>query len=364
MAEHLYLHVPFCRSICAYCDFCHTVYTEKQADAWLAALRKEFEVRQPAKAVRTIYIGGGTPSALSCRQLEELFSLLSPFTAGVQEYTMEANPESVTEEKAVLMRKYGIGRVSMGLQTSSGALLHVIGRRHTYEDVRQAADILRRAGIGNLSLDLMYGLPGQTMEDLRQSCLDAIALHPQHLSLYSLTVEENTVFGKKGIRPADSDLEADMYDWIAEELPRHGYRKYEISNFALPGYESQHNTAYWEYRDFCGMSCGASGKENHSRYDVVRSLAAYCRNPLARTEIPLSRADEQFEMIMMSLRMVRGMSLQRYEDAFQEPFERRFGQKAGHLIRDGLLEIRDGYVRATAYGLEILNTVLVELMDD
>lgn len=364
MAEHLYLHVPFCRSICSYCDFCHTVYTEKQADAWLAALRKEFEVRKPDESVRTIYIGGGTPTALSDRQLEELLSMLDPYAEHVQEYTMEANPESVTEKNAALMRKHGVGRVSMGLQTSSSALLRVIGRRHTYEDVREAVRILRHAGIDNLSLDLMYGLPGQTLEDLRKSCLDAVAIHPQHLSLYSLTVEENTVFGKTGVQPADADLEADMYDWIAEELPRYGYEKYEISNFALPGYESKHNTAYWEYRDFCGMSCGASGKENHSRYDVVRSLAAYCRNPLERTEIPLGRADEQFEMVMMSLRMVRGMCLQRYEDMFQEPFDRRFGKKAEILIRDGLLERKNGFLRATAYGLEILNTVLVELMDD
>lgn len=363
-AEHLYVHVPFCRSICYYCDFCHTVYSEKSADEWLSALKKELSMRAISPSCRTVYIGGGTPSVLASGQLNELLDLLVPYASEAAEYTVEINPETLDAEKTEIMKKHGVNRISMGLQTSSSRLLASIGRHHTFADVRHAVQLLRDAGIDNISLDLMYGLPQQTMEDLRQSCRDALSLQPRHLSLYSLTVEEKTVFGRKGVQPADPDTEADMYDWISSWLPQQGLIKYEISNFAVPGYESRHNTAYWEYRDFYGVSCGASGKEGGMRYDNERSLAAYIRNPLQRSEIQLSERDRQFEMVMMSLRMVKGMNLHRYADTFHEPYEKRFGTKTARLVSQGLLEITEDAVRATPYGLEILNTVLVELMDD
>lgn len=364
MAEHLYLHVPFCKSICYYCDFCHVAYNEKTADRWLNALEEEFSLRTFSKNLKTIYIGGGTPSSLDEERLERVLRLLVPYQSKVEEYTIEVNPETLTKEKAALFAKYGINRISMGLQTSNDKLLSAIGRRHTFADVKEAMRLLHDAGITNISLDIMYGLPGQDLVSVKKSVKDAIDLNPKHISLYSLTIEENSVFGKRGVQPCDSDLEADMYDWIVETLPQYGYRQYEISNFALPGYESLHNKAYWYYKDFYGVSCGASGKEEHKRYDNTANIMAYCDDPLLKDEIVLTKEDEAFEMIMMSLRLVEGLDLKRYEQLTGESFDVHYGEKSALLMEEGLLEKSDDHVRATKYGMKILNSVLVALMDD
>lgn len=364
MAEHLYLHVPFCKSICFYCDFCHVAYNAAMAERWLLALEKEFSLRSFSKDLKTIYIGGGTPSSLSLEELERVLRLLKPYQRKCEEYTIEVNPETVTNSMVQLFRQYGINRISVGLQTSDDSLLSSIGRRHTFQDVKEAVQLLKEGGIVNISLDIMYGLPGQDIASLQKTVSDAVSLEPKHISLYSLTIEENSVFGKRGIQPCDSDLEADMYDWILEALPQYGYVQYEVSNFSLPGYQSEHNKAYWYYKDFYGVSAGASGKESHMRYDNTNSITAYCINPLSREEISLTKEDEAFEMIMMSLRLVEGLDLKRYEAFCGESFDAHYGKRCANLIKEGLLEISDGHVRATKHGMKILNSVLVALMDD
>ena len=361
-AEALYVHVPFCDHICSYCDFAHVIYQKDTVKKWLNALRKEMEEVPISSSLKTIYLGGGTPSCLSAAELEQLLALLDPYRQDVTEYTIEVNPETLSEEKAAEMVHHGINRVSMGLQTSDDAMLKKLGRHHTFADVQKAVGILKEAGIDNISLDLMYSLPGQTMADLRRSVQDALALGPKHLSLYSLTIEENTVFGKTGVSSLDEDTEADMYEWICAYLPLQGYEQYEISNFARPGYESQHNLTYWHYDDFIGLGCGASGKENHCRYDHTKNVHAYISDPLHRDWIPLEKEDEQFEMVMMNLRLKQGMRLSSYAEKFQEDYQVRFGKKTAELEKKGLLEEKDGYLKATARGYEILNSVLVELM--
>lgn len=361
-AEALYVHVPFCDHICSYCDFAHVIYREETVQKWLSALRKEMEAYPISSSLKTIYIGGGTPSALSVQELDTLLSCFDPCRNDVIEYTMEVNPETVTEDKAACMESHGINRISMGLQTSNDVLLKKIGRHHTFADVKKAVSVLRRAGIHNLSLDLMYSLPDQTMKDLEKSIRDAMSLQPEHLSLYSLTIEENTVFGKTGVTNLDEDTEADMYEYICQTLPVHGYQQYEISNFALPGYESRHNLTYWHYDDFIGLGCGASGKENHARYDHTKNIQAYLKDPTHRDLIPLTEEDEQFEMVMMNLRLKEGMKLSAYEEKFSEDYHVRFGTKSQKLIEKGLLEEKNGFIRASDRGYEILNSVLVELM--
>lgn len=364
MAEALYVHVPFCRHICAYCDFAHTVYRREDGDAWLKAIEKELAYRADDSVIRTVYLGGGTPSALAPDQLERLLQLLDPYIKTAAEATIEVNPETVTPQLAGILVKHGINRISMGMQSSSDALLKAIGRRHTFADTVRAVKIFQDAGIANISLDLMYSLPSQTMDDLKTSVYDALALKPAHLSLYSLTVEENTVFGKTGVQPLDEDTEADMYEWICRTLPHYGYRQYEISNFAMPGKESRHNLAYWHYDDFIGIGCGASGKDGYMRYDHTRQLKAYIENPLAVSEIPLSKKDAEFEMVMMNLRLKEGMNLQKYSERFHEDCHQRFGDRTDQLKKEGLLEEAGGYLRASERGYEILNDVLSTLMMD
>jgi len=362
--DHLYLHVPFCRTICSYCDFCHSVYQEHLADQWLSALTAELQKRQIHAPVSTIYIGGGTPTSLSLRQLDQLLSLLDGCAAGAAEYTIEVNPESLDEEKAACMAAHGVNRASIGLETSDPVMLKLMNRHHDAAGVGRAMTMLRQAGIHHLSLDLMYSLPGQTMAQLQDSVSCALALAPDHLSLYSLTIEPGTVFAIKGLRPCSEDLEADMYEWICRELPAHGLSQYEISNFCLPGCESRHNMAYWEYQDFYGISCGASGKEGHRRYDMTRSLKTYLTDPLSHQDIPLSTADEQFETVMMGLRLKRGFSEEAFRAHFGSTVREVYGPVIRRLMQQGLLQEAEGFLACTDRGFEILNTVLEEFLPD
>ena len=360
--SYLYIHVPFCKSICSYCDFAHVVYQPTQIDQWLNAIKKEMVETNISHALKTIYIGGGTPTALRCDQLDRLLTLLDPYSSCVEEYTIEINPETMDEKKVKILASHGIQRASIGLQTTNSKLLKLLGRNHSFQQVENTVDILKHNGISNISLDIMYSLPFQTMEMLQKTVEDALTLHPKHLSLYSLTIEENTLFGKKGYTPLDEDVEADMYEWIVKRLSSAGFHQYEVSNFALGNYESIHNKAYWEYCDFYGIGCGASGKIDHIRYDSPHVLATYLQNPLYKKKTILSKEDEMFEMVMMGVRLVRGMDLSLFEKRFHTPFLEVYGKKVEKLIKEGLVEIKDGYFRCTTHGYEIMNTILVELL--
>lgn len=361
---YLYLHVPFCHTICAYCDFCHLVYSQTNAEKWLQALEKEIADKNIRHDLKTIYIGGGTPSCLSAKELNHLLCLLDPYASSVREYTIEINPETLDEEKAEILEAHHVNRASIGFQSSDPSLLKLMGRHHDLKMIAETMHLLRKHGIENISLDLMYSLPTQTMDMLKQSLQDALSLKPEHLSLYSLTIEENTAFGKKGYHHLDDDTEADMYEFICHVLPAYGFHQYEVSNFAQTGYESIHNSAYWNYRDFYGIGMGASGKEGFLRYDNTRSLKEYLSDPLRRTEIPLSEKDAMFEMLMMGIRFRKGMDLTLFEETFHNSFAEIYGKKAESLIQKGLIEYRDHHIRCTDRGYEIMNSVLVEFMDD
>lgn len=332
------------------------------AEQWLSALAKEIQATAVNPYLKTIYIGGGTPTSLSASQLEQLLCLLDPYRSHIQEYTIEINPETLTEEKADLLRAHGINRASIGFQSSSPALLKMMGRNHDLARMERTIQLLREHAIGNISLDLMYSLPHQTMADLQKSVHDALSFDPDHISIYSLTIEENTVFGKKGMQHLDDDTEADMYEWLLQTLPACGYHQYEISNFAKKGRESMHNKAYWNYRDFYGISMGASGKQGWMRYDHTRSFAEYFKNPCAVTKIPLSREDAMFEMVMMGMRLTSGMDLSLFAEEFGTSFLDVYGDKVKPLIEQGLIVIKDDHCMASPRGLEILNTVLVDLL--
>lgn len=360
--KHLYVHVPFCRSICYYCDFCHEVYQENKVDKWLDALQYELSMRKPSEQLDTIYIGGGTPTSLSDHQLIRLLELLKPYASQVQEYTVEVNPESISDAKIKILKDYSVNRVSIGIQTSNNQLLKEIGRRHTFEDVINGIQLLKENQLWNYSVDLMYGLPQQSLEDVLQSAKDVIALEPTHVSIYSLTIEENTVFGKRHVQPADSEIDADMYFALCKVLQESGYKQYEISNFAKEGYESKHNLAYWNYRDFYGFSCGASGKENHMRYDKPFVIQTYLDNPLEKHEIILSKEDEMFEFLMMGLRKVEGIKIHEFKERFGTDILTVYQTQIRQQIMDGFLTMDDQVLRCTEKGLPLLNGILEEFL--
>ena len=355
--EHLYIHVPFCRSICYYCDFCHRLYDEKIADRWLDALQKEIE-GNCKDSYKTIYIGGGTPTSLSLSQLERLFRLVEPYGDECEEYTIEANPESLDEDKIALFERYGINRVSMGVQSSDDEMLKSLNRHHSFEDVKNAIDSLKKNGICNISVDLMYSLPGQDMKMLQTSIDDILSLDVEHISLYSLTIEDNTVFKAKGIQPLDIEIEADMYEMIVKKLTENGYIHYEVSNFCKPGYESRHNLGYWHYDNFLGLSLNASSKIGCLRWTNTSSFKEYfSMQDIKKDVIGLDKADMMFENVMMSLRLSEGIDIASFNKRYDCDILEVYGKGAANhniIVSDG---------RLICTNLEILNSVLLDFME-
>lgn len=355
--KHLYIHVPFCNSICNYCDFCHRVYDNDLVEKWLLTLQKEISEKCNDQ-YETIYIGGGTPTCLSTLQLEKLLCLIKSYTEEVIEYTIEVNPESLDDEKIKLFRRYGINRVSMGVQTSDNKLLQSLNRKHTFEDVMRKIELLKQNDINNISIDLMYSLPNQSIENLNKTIDDFIKLDIPHVSLYSLTIEENTVFGKKRIEKLDDDTEADMYELICNRLKENGYIHYEVSNFCKPGYESKHNLGYWNYEDFLGLSLGASSKVGNKRWTNTFNFNKYFDNYNRKDEeLDLDKEDLMFENIMMSLRTIYGLNIKEFNERYSIDFINKYKE----AIEDDNVVIENEWVKVKNLG--ILNRTLLKFME-
>ncbi len=358
MAKHLYLHVPFCQNICYYCDFCHRLYDENTVNKWLKEVKEEISNYEIEKDLKTIYIGGGTPSSLKYNELEELLKLLKPYSEKTQEYTIEANPESIDIDKIKLLKKYGINRISMGVEAIQDKLLKMMNRRHNFEDVKRTVSLLNSEGIDNISLDLMYSLPYQSLEDFNESLVEIAKLNIKHISIYSLTIEENTVFAKKGYSSLDDEMEADMYEMAVDYLNSMGFKQYEISNFAKDGFYSKHNLSYWDYEDFYGISLGASGKLNDYRYDNTRSFTKYFSKEYIENIIYLDKKDKMFEETMMSLRLVKGLDLKRFKKRYDIDFFEVYKKPFEYHVDDFIIE--NDFLRVK--NLALLNSILVDFL--
>lgn len=357
--KHLYIHIPFCKSICGYCDFCHQIYRKDVADKWLLAFEKELKECEK-ETYKTLYVGGGTPTSLNLEQLDKFFNLVKPYTKDVLEYTVEANPESLDEDKIKLFKTYGINRVSIGVQSTSEEELKLMGRNHRFLDVKEKIELLKKHGITNISTDIIYSLPNQTMESLKKTLDDVLSLNLPHLSIYSLTIEDNSIFAKKGLNNLDEETEANMYEYIVNRLNEAGYIQYEVANFAKKGYESKHNLGYWNFDDYRGLSCGSTSKINHHMIEKTRSIKDYIegKNIIANDEL-LDLKDECFEQTMMSLRTIYGLDL--------DMFKQRYGLDALKLYEKALAIHKNAFVILNNHLIcqkrNILNTVLLDFLD-
>lgn len=363
MVKSCYVHVPFCASICAYCDFQRAGYSEHLCDKWLDALEKEIQNREIPSDLKTMYIGGGTPSCLKKHQLERLLTMLSPYVSKIDEFTMEMNPESCTDEICELVSSYGVNRVSLGVQSFEPRLLKLMNRHHDHATIVSSIASLHHFGIHNISVDAMYSLPTQTMSEWISTLQQCVLLDVTHLSMYSLTIEPGSAFARKHLEPLDSETEADMYEQAILFLENHGFHQYEISSFCKPGYESKHNTAYWMYDDFIGLGLGASGKEHHCRYDHPVGFQNYLNDPTTVERIELSKEDEMFEMVMMGLRLKQGMSLSLFKERFGCDFIEVYRDALKFCLLKNWLVLQEDKVKATERGFEILNTVLEQFLN-
>ena len=367
----LYVHIPFCVRKCAYCDFSSWPGRKEDMQRYTDALCDEIRARAREtgrQTCDTVFFGGGTPSILPDQLFAQIVSTLRAcydFAADT-EFTVECNPGTVTESFAKTMRACGVNRVSMGMQAAQEALLRRLNRIHSMDDVKTAVATLRNAGIDNLNLDLMLGLPGQTLNDMRDTLQAALSLSPQHISCYALIVEEGTPLARavdKGeMTLPGEDLDREMYGLCRETLQKAGFEQYEISNFALPGRICRHNAHCWQRAPYLGFGCAA-----HSFYDEVRranpaGLNAYLNGEAPETE-RISREDALFEKMMLGLRLTKGVSEKDFENEFHVSLFDVYGAKLQPALSDGRLCREDGRVYLTEHGMDVMNSVLVELME-
>lgn len=378
----LYIHIPFCKSKCIYCDFYSLPMgggggpAEERMDRYTAALCRQLaETAQRTRTYQadTVYLGGGTPSCLGEKRLRQILKSVEKHyhIARGAEITMEANPDSAGDWKILrALRRAGVNRLSLGVQSADDGELKCLGRPHTFAQAEQAVAAARRAKIKNLSLDLIYGLPGQTMEGWQRTVERAAALEPEHLSCYGLKVEEGTpLWERQGeMDLPDDDAQADMYLWTVERLAELGYAQYEISNFAHPGFESRHNLKYWTLAEYAGFGPGAHSDLGNVRYSYVRDLDAYCRGVegdgaiLDQNEtIPPRERDTEY--IMLGLRTAQGVSRRDFEYRFRLPFApieavlERFAA-SGHALPMG-----EGRWRLTPAGFLLSNQIIVQALE-
>ena len=365
----LYLHVPFCRAKCAYCDFYSLAHSEEKMDRYVDALIRHLEKTAPAAAgctVDTVYIGGGTPSYLGPgRILRLLQSVKENYCLNKNaEITTEANPDSACDVSALqAMRRGGVNRISLGMQSSDDRQLHSIGRIHTWHQTQSAVNAIRRAGFDNLSLDLIYGLPDETAEQWEKTLWDAVSLQPQHISCYALKLEEGTPLWRRRteLNLPDDDQQADRYLFTVDCLRQAGYPQYEISNFARPGKESRHNLKYWQLGEYLGFGPGAHSDFGGVRYAYTRDLDSYLQDKWILSESEaIPPAEREREYLMLSLRTAAGISQRTFETRFHRQFaalEPLFSLYEQH----GLAERTGGGWRLTPAGFFVSNEIIIEL---
>ncbi|MFC0612545.1 radical SAM family heme chaperone HemW [Scopulibacillus daqui] len=365
-----YVHIPFCEHICYYCDF-NKVFIQKQpVDDYLNALDKEISegLSRAESDLETVFIGGGTPTALDNQQFHKLLKIIDRhlITPKIKEYTIEANPENLNETKFKLMKDYGVTRLSLGVQTFQNDLLKEIGRPHSCDDVIDIFQEARLSGFDNISIDLMFGLPNQTEKMLKESIEKAMILEPDHISIYSLQVEPKTIFYnrmKKGkLHLPGQDVEANMYELVISELDKHGYIHYEISNFAKKGFESRHNLLYWSNEQYFGFGAGSHGYVQNSR--VVN--AGPVKNYIQLVEETgsgqfashtVTRKEKIEEELFLGLRKLSGVKKKRFYEKFHCQINDLYGEEIERLKQQGLLYEDEEKIALTRKGVFLGNSV-------
>jgi len=360
------VHIPFCTQICYYCDFSKVFIKNQPVDSYLEHLLEEFRSYDIQK-LRTLYIGGGTPTALSAPQLKMLLDGLTKNLdlSVLKELTIEANPGDLDADKIAVLKQSPVNRVSLGVQTFDDKMLKKIGRSHLEKDIYENIDRLKLAGFDNISIDLIYALPSQTMAQVKDNVAKAISLDIPHMSLYSLILENHTVFMnrmRRGKLPLPKEeLEAEMFEYIIAELERAGFEHYEISNFSKPGFESRHNLMYWDNAEYYGIGAGASGYVDGVRYKNHGPIRHYLNAVEAGnariTEEHLSQREQMEEEMFLGLRKKSGVSMVRFEEKFGRSFDGLYGEIVRDLVQQGLMQNDGDRVRMTKRGLFLGDTV-------
>ena len=368
MPKGLYVHIPFCARKCRYCDFVSFADSADKADAYLDALEKE-AAEYAGMKFDTVFIGGGTPSVLRANQLERLFNIInSTFKiTSDAEFSIEVNPGTLDADKIAAIVNGGVNRVSIGVQSFNDNELAAIGRIHTADEAVRAVNEIHRAGIKNINVDLMTSIPEQTAESLMNSLKVAVSLPVTHISAYSLILEEGTPlyndYESGMFDPVSDDEDRDNFDMLLKCLSEHGFDRYEISNFAKPGYECHHNIKYWECREYVGLGLAAHSYLDKKRFYNTSDLNKYLRgNFHSDDSLILDCADMMSEFMMMGLRMTCGVSEKEFLERFGEKIENIYGKQLEKFARSGFMEYKNGRYSLTSRGMDVSNSVMCEFI--
>ena len=357
----VYIHVPFCKKICSYCDFCKVLYNKEWVVEYLKKLKEEIKERYMGEKIKTLYIGGGTPSALSLKEIEYLLALTTLFNLSeLQEFTFECNIEDINKELLELLKKYNINRLSIGIESFDKNKLTLMNRYVDYEDVKEKISLIRSLGFDNVNLDLIYALPNEKINVLKKDLKLLLSLNPEHISTYSLMIEDNTYLKYQKTNNVDEELDANMYEYICKKLPKKEYIHYEVSNFSKPGYESKHNLLYWNNEEYYGFGCGASGYISGVRYDNTRNLTKYLAGEVASNDNLLSQESIMEYELILGFRKTEGINLQEFYNKYRVNMQDVFPIKP--LLKSGELIYENGYIKINPKKLYIMNEILVKLV--
>ncbi len=375
MIEGCYIHIPFCDKICTYCDFAKIFYKTANRIAYLEALEAEYQLYQENhdfSAVKTVYFGGGTPSALNVEELAMLLEIFAPIITKADEITFEANPESLSLEKLLMLQQYGVNRISMGVQTFDEQQLAFLGRNHSPVNVFSAVEAIKKAGIQNYNVDIIYALPKQTLSDLKRDVELLLDLEPTHISAYALIVEPHTALylqvEDETVAEVDETIQAQMYDYLRIILAENGYLQYETSNWAkAPAYMSQHNSSYWTGKEYVGLGLGSHGYIQQKRYGNTRAITKYLnvlqtkQLPIA-TEIDITIEAQMEEMIFLGLRLIAGVSKADFFERFNKDIHEIFGSTIEKHVKNENLVETETHIRLTEKAVFISNDVLSDFL--
>ena len=381
----IYIHIPFCKQKCYYCDFVSFSNKEEYIEKYVETVKREIDSYDLSNYnITTIYIGGGTPSRIPSEKIQEILEKIKQKIPKNRtrwediEITIELNPGTVEEEKIKKYKEIGINRLSIGLQSTNNKLLKEIGRIHTFEDFKNTYNLVKKVGFENINVDLMIGLPNQTISDVKESLNEIIKLNPTHVSVYSLIVEENTkmeqLINSKELQLPDEELERQMYWYVKNTLELNGYNHYEISNFAKKGKESKHNLNCWEQKEYIGLGLAAYSYLNGVRYGNTSNIEEYInvqdffnRSELEESDIRIvdevqTLEDKRKEYMLLGLRKIEGVSIQKFKEKFVENPIFLFRKELEKLVNEELIAIDGDCIRLTNKGLDLANIVWEEFV--
>ncbi len=360
--KSMYIHIPFCKKICSYCDFCKVIYHGPWVKKYIYALEQEIEERYNNEEMETIYIGGGTPSSLTNTDLRLLLDFIKEkiHISNNLEYTFECNLNDIDELLLNTLKEYGINRLSIGIESFNEKKLQFMDRYHTFDEALEKIELARTLGFDNINIDLIYGIPGETLKDLKKDLDLFLKLKPDHISTYSLIIEDNTKIGITNMKPIEEDLDAKMYEYILEELDDKNYEHYEISNFCKNNKYSRHNMNCWNNEEYYGFGVGASGYTYGIRYENTKSITAYMNNKYRLNENVLSKEEIMDNELMLGLRKSKGISLKEFYDKYGVNIQEVYDLK--EVLKNKELLYEDDYLFVNPIYVYVMNEILIKLL--